>query len=179
MQWLRLVNMLDKIEMVELITFGWKHLPSINDLLYLPKLVFYDFVVADFMASLATCACAHKRWDHFRDLETLVNENLHGLPHVCSADLDCIQNKELKAMMACGLNHIPMRQIGISEIIEELLVAWSKIATILQLNESETVAGCTWLRDFVWKELKSAAKKNLGASNHHRLVISAIKRLWS
>lgn len=128
-------------------------------MLYLPKSVFYDFAMNDFITSLSTCACAHKHGEGFRDLETLENGNMHGLPHVRSADLDCVCNKELRAMMACGLNHIPLRQTCISEIILEPLSAWSKIATILQLNESETVVGYTWLRDFFWRELKVVAKK--------------------
>lgn len=97
-----------------------------------------------------------------------------------SENLEYIQNKELKDMMACGLNHIPLRQTCISETIEELLRAWVMIASIIQLSEMETTAEHIWLSEFFWKELKLATTKNLGgfkASSSRNLNTRALAEL--
>lgn len=64
--------------------------------------------------------------------------------------------------------------------MEELLSAWSKIATLLRLSDEEIINGNTWLTTFFWGELKHAAYKNQGGFKVSRLgdlSISALKEL--
>lgn len=82
--------------------------------------------------------------------------------------------------MSYGLNHIPLQQTGIYEIVEELLTAWSKIASLLKLNNEEIVLETTWLTTFFWNELRRAAHRNQGGfkvSNSGALSIGALKEL--
>lgn len=93
--WLRYVHLEEKIDEVDLITIGWKHLPSIKELVYFPKSVFCDFEVLKLMTMPEPCAYSHKRWVSFLDLSTLETCNTLILRHVRTSNLTCIQNKEL------------------------------------------------------------------------------------
>lgn len=54
--WLHQADMLDKVEDMDQIMIGSRHLPSIANLMYLPKSVFCDFTIDEFMAKLVICA---------------------------------------------------------------------------------------------------------------------------
>lgn len=160
--WLCHAHLEEKIDKVDLITIGWKHLPSIKEMVYFPKSVFYDFEVLRFKALPEPCACSHKRWVSFLDPNTLETGNSMNSLHVRTANLMGIQNKELRDILTCGLNHIPLHHTNLSEVVTKLLFAWSKIGTLLNLSKMESEAGNTWLSDFFWHGLKMVASRNLG-----------------
>lgn len=165
-QWLNGVNMLDKIEQVEQITIGWKHLPSIYGLIYISKKVFCDFLVKELVLDAGVCGCAHKRWAPYLDIDTITHGSNNTLARVQTADLKCIQDKNLRLMMACGLNHIPLQHTNLEEVVRELLGAWELMADILNLDHVTSATGACWLEIFFWSELKHASKKNFGGHRH-------------
>lgn len=60
------------------------------------------------------------------------------MAHVQTANLESTQNKDLRSMMICGLNHIPMQLTCLSEVVDELLRAWTQIAKLLKLENLVT-----------------------------------------
>lgn len=76
--------------------------------------------------------------------------------HVCTINLACVQSKELRSLLSCGLNHIPLRQKNLSEAMDELIPAWLKIASLLKLSEADSAYGTKWLKTALWDELKTA-----------------------
>lgn len=65
-------------------------------------------------------------------------------------------------MMTCGLNHIPLHQTRLLDVVDELLRAWVQVVDLIRLSESETKVDIEWLEIFFCKELKNAAHKNIG-----------------
>lgn len=160
--WLQHVDKLDKIDDMDRITIDQKHLPSIAELMYLPKLGFYDFSIVDLMANIAPCACSHKWWERFLDQGTLDTNASPTMAHVRTANMEGVQNRELRAIMTCGLNHIPLRQTTILEIMDEVIHAWSHISSLLKLSNMDTLNGSSWLSTYLWHKLTLAAWKNSG-----------------
>lgn len=152
----------DKSNDLDNITMGWKHLPSIAELVYLPKSVFCDFIILDLLSHSKLCACSHKRWEDFRDPSTVGTHGNSMGPRVRIANLECIQSKELRNILACGLNHIPLCQTNLSKTMAKLLLAWSKISSLLKLDGEFTKNGTIWLNTFLWDELLRTARKNHG-----------------
>lgn len=125
------------------ITIGWRHSPSIAILMYLPKLVFCNFLIVDFMANTNICAYSHKRWEPFLDPTTVDAGTTLSYAHVQTTNMDDVQNKELRAIMACGLNHIPLKQTNILKIVDKLYHAWFLITSLLKLNDMDSLNGAT------------------------------------
>lgn len=172
--WLHHVHMDEKIEDVNQITIGLRHLPSITKLVYLPKFVFCDFEVALFKSQYIPCAYSHRHWVQFLDQDALETSDVYETTHVRTANLACIQNKELRDTLSCRLNHIPLRQTHLFEIVAKLLDASSCIALLLKLIELESVEGNAWLCEFFWHKLKLVARKNQGVSSYLSLANSVM-----
>lgn len=108
--WFSQTRKLDLVDEVDQIMIGWKHLLSIVILMYFPKSVFCDFSITKFMANTPSYACSHKHWERFLDPSTVDTDTTHLFPHVRTSNLESVQCRELRAIMACGLNHIPLKQ---------------------------------------------------------------------
>lgn len=93
--------MLEKADDLNLITIGWKHLSCIAELMHLPKSVFCNFNLAGFMERKATCAYAHKCWDHFLDPNIVDTNTALLLAHVRTTNLDCVQNRDRNLGPSC------------------------------------------------------------------------------
>lgn len=85
--------------------------------------------------------------------------------------------------MPCGLNHIPLKQTKISEIVEELIFSQSQIASLFKLSDLDTLDGSTWLKEYFWHDLKLVVQKNHGgfklphSSELSSMVIEELKYL--
>lgn len=151
-EWLVAIDMTEKIEQVDSITIGWRHLPSILSLIYMPKRVFCEFSIKDPNVDTGVYGCMHKRWEPYLDVDTIEHGTKGTLAHVQTADLRCIQDKTLRSLMACGLNHIPLQHTNLDEVVLELLRAWDLMADILSLDHGTYTEGACWLEKFFWKK---------------------------
>lgn len=119
------------MDCVDQVTLGWKYLPSISSMIYLPKKTFHDFSIIDFESSTKKCGCSHNRWKRFLDPNTIMFDN--SVAHIFPADLNCIQEKNLRKWMFHGLNHIPLMHIHLADVVDKLLKAWATIVDLLSI----------------------------------------------
>lgn len=166
-----------KIDDVDQITIGWKHLPSISSMIYMPKKVFCDFLVEEFEEQRNVCGYAHKRQKPYLNQDTIILGIIDDTAHVRMTDLNCIHDKNLKSLMSCGLNHIPLQHTNLAEVVDELLRAWSMIVEILDLDNQEHQNGIGWLRATFQHILKQATKKMLVGINIFHMAAS-MQKLW-
>ena len=121
---------------VENIVFAWSYNANIASMLYKSAMVFKTFSFCHLLHEDSTCACnLVKRLNGFLDPMTL-NETSRFTKrcmHIRSMDISIIQNKELRAALRQGLNHIPLRPSNIAEAIAIVLDAYDQLVLILNL----------------------------------------------
>lgn len=94
-EWLLHMNQDGKLKIVKQMIFGWKHLQSIQHMIYLPKQVFCDFSIKESLSIAVTCGCHHHRWAPYLDQDTTISQLDGHITHVYIADLNCIQDRDL------------------------------------------------------------------------------------
>jgi hypothetical protein len=83
--------------------------------------------------------------------------------HVRTMDTEFIRDPTLKNNFKCGLNHIPLRQTLLQEVVETVLDAWSQVCGILQIDPSDQIL---WIRNHSWMILKEKASRNEAGFKH-------------
>lgn len=154
----------DLIPHLENITFGWKYHEQFRSLVYKPASVFRDFSFDD-RTFLSPCPCnLHKRFAKYLDPSTAGNSPDPLIPsltdsHIRTMDIEIIRDKTLKNNFRSGLNHIPLRQTLLQEVVETVLDAWTQLCLILKIDPSDQIL---WIRNTTWMILKEKASKNEG-----------------
>lgn len=79
--------------------------------------------------------------------------------HVRTMDIEILKNHVLKSNLKNGLNHIPLRQTLLHEVVDTVLDAWYQVCQILQIDPSDQIM---WIRNNVRAILKKKASQNIG-----------------
>ena len=168
----------DLIMHLEYITFGWRYHEQFCSLVYRPARVFRDFVF-DENTFQSPCPCnSHKRFIKFIDPNTAGMTPDMKIPsvtdmHVRTMDTMIIRDHTLRQNFICGLNHIPLRQTLLHEVVETVLDAWSQVYMILQIDPLEQIP---WIRNRTWQILKEKASTNEGG---FRFSQPSLKKIYS
>ena len=85
--------------------------------------------------------------------------------HVRTMDIEIVRDPALTNNFRNGLNHIPLRQTLLHEVVETILDAWNQVCHILQIDPSNQT---TWIRISVWAILKGKASYNAGELKYSR-----------
>ena len=64
--------------------------------------------------------------------------------HVRTMDTEIIRDFTLKNNFKSGLNHIPLRQTLLREVVETVLDAWTQVCLILHIDPSDQIL---WIRN--------------------------------
>jgi hypothetical protein len=78
-------------------------------------------------------------------------------------DIGIIRDITLRNNFKHGLNHIPLRQTLLSEVMDTVLDAWVQVCLILQIDPSDQVS---WVRNETWIILKEKASRNCEGFKH-------------
>ncbi|KAL3686484.1 hypothetical protein R1sor_009058 [Riccia sorocarpa] len=151
------------------IIFGWRFLPLLSRTCYNPAQTFRDFSFHDPDALSGDCICSKKWYSKFVDLHTRDNPlSPTDIGHIRTMDLCIVKHLELRKELACGLNHIPLRQTSLRDVVDEVLLAWHQVTVILGLNDQNVQDGLVLLRDNTWAVLKENSCRNTGGFKHSR-----------
>jgi hypothetical protein len=100
------------------IMFAWNFSPNVSKFCYKPALVFKEFSVESLMSGSYDCICAKsKRLAQFVDLGTMDENNQDPRAHVRTMDTRIIHHHGLREAITLGLNHIPLKNTNIREVI--------------------------------------------------------------
>ena len=149
---------------LECITFGWKYHEQFRSMVYKLAKVFRDFSFED-CTFISPCPCnVPKRFTKFLDPNTSGNSQDPRIPsimdnHVRTMDIDIIRDVTLRSNFQSGLNHIPLRQTLLHEVVDTVLDAWQQVCLILDIDPSDQVS---WIRNNTWEILKGKASRNEG-----------------
>lgn len=122
----------DLIPVLEDITFGWRYHEQFCSMIYRPSKVFRDFTF-DNDTFKSPCPCnLHKRFSKILDSNTAGFTHNPQIPsitdvHVRTMDIGIIRDNILKENFRNGLNHIPLRQTLLHEVVETIIDAWVQI----------------------------------------------------
>lgn len=158
----------DLIPHLENVTFGWKYHEQFRTQVYKPAQVFRDFNFND-STFVSPCPCnIPKRFSKYLDPSTASDIPVPEIPslmdkHVRTMDTEFIRDPTLKNNFKCGLNHIPLRQTLLQEVVETVLDAWSQVCGILQIDPSDQIL---WIRNHSWMILKEKASRNEAGFKH-------------
>ena len=158
----------DLIPCLENITFGWKYHEQFRFSVYKPAEVFRDFFFND-RTFLSPCPCnLQKRFSKFLDPSTAETSLDPMIPsktdsHVRTMDISIIRDINLRHNFKSGLNHIPLRQTLLQEVVETVLDAWTQVCHILNIDPSDQNL---WIRNTTWMLLKGKASINEGGHKH-------------
>lgn len=154
----------DLIPVLEDITFGWRYHEQFCSMVYRPSKVFRDFTF-DNDTFKSPCPCnLHKRFSKFLDRNTAGLTHNPQIPsitdvHVRTMDIGIVRDNILKENFRNGLNHIPLRQTLLHEVVETIIDAWAQVCSILQIDPYDQIP---WIRDRTWGTLKAKASENVG-----------------
>ena len=129
----------DFIPHLENITFGWRYHEQFRSMVYKPAKVFRDFSFDESMFR-SSCPCnLHNRFSKYLDPTTAGSNQDSQIPsvtdiHVRTMDIGIIRDFTLKSNFKNGLNHIPLRQTLLNEVVETILDAWEQVCLILQID---------------------------------------------
>lgn len=152
----------DVIQQLENITFGWRYHEQFKSKVYRPAKVFRDFSFND-ETFKSPCPCnLPKRFSKHLDPTTAGLSNDSQIPslsdtHVRTMDIGIIRDNTLRNNFKHGLNHIPLRQTLLSEVVDTVLDAWEQVCLILLIDPSDQVS---WIRNETWTILKEKASRN-------------------
>ena len=122
------------------IMFAWNFLPNVSRFCYRPALVFKDFDVSAHMIGAYECICnSSKRLIQFLDPETIDDTNGDPRMHVRTMDTTIIHHYGLREVVTLGLNHIPLRNTNIREIVQVVTDILLYILIYMYSNIRETV----------------------------------------
>lgn len=171
------------IPSLENIMFGWRYHEQFCSMVYQPAKVFRDFCF-DETTFCSPCPCnAVKRFSKFLDPTTTGTSSSAQIPsitnsHVRTMDTAIIRDRSLKENFISGLNHIPLRQTLLHEVVETVTDAWIQVCWILQIEPDEPIV---WVRNRAWNILKEKASINVGGFKYSQAsfkkVHSAIDEL--
>lgn len=149
---------------LENITFGWRYHEQFCSIAYRPAKVFRDFIFDD-NTFQSPCPCnSPQRFSAYLDPDTAsVNPNVQ-IPsitdrHVRTMNTGIIRDRILKENFTNGLNHIPLRQTLLHEVVETVVNTWNQICSILQIDPYDQTP---WIRNRTWEILKAKASLNVG-----------------
>ena len=154
----------DLIPCLENIMFGWRYHEQFCSMVYRPAKVFRDFCFND-DTFCSPCPCnSFKRFSKFLDLSTADKTPNKHIPsmtdvHVRTMDITIIRDNTLRENFRSGLNHIPLRQTLLHEVVETIIDAWKQVSMILQIESDEQIP---WIRNRSWDILKVKASRNEG-----------------
>ena len=166
----------DLIPHLELVTFGWRYHEQFCSIAYRPAKVFRDFTF-DNDTFRSPCPCnSPKRFSKYLDPSTAENTPNSQIPsatdsHVRTMDIQIIRDFTLKENFKNGLNHIPLRQTLLHEVVETVLDAWTQVCMILGINPDEQ---SLWIRNRSWTILKEKASMNVGGFKYSRPSLKKI-----
>lgn len=166
------------IPLLENITFGWCYHEQFCSMVYRPANVFRDFSF-DNDTFRSPCPCnSLKRFTKFLDPKTAGTTPSMQIPsitdmHVRTMDIAIIRDNTLKDNFKSGLNHIPLRQTLLHEVVETVVEAWKQVCTILQIDQDEQTP---WIRNRSWVVLKEKASLNVGGFKYSQ---SSFKKIHS
>lgn len=149
---------------LECITFGWKYHEQFRSMVYKPAKVFRDFSFDEY-TFISPCPCnVPSRFSKYLDPKTAGTCQDPRIPsimesHVRTMDNDIIRDSTLRSNFNSGLNHIPLRQTLLHEVVETVLDAWQQVCLILHIDPSDQVL---WIRNNTWEILKEKASRNEG-----------------
>lgn len=154
----------DLIPHLESITFGWRYHEQFCSMAYRPAKVFRDFSF-DENIFRSPCPCnSPQRFSKYLNSDTASIHPSETIPsltdrHVRTMDTGIIRDNTLKENFTSGLNHIPLRQTLLHEVVETVLDAWTQLCQILQVDPCEQTP---WIRNRSWEILKEKASVNIG-----------------
>jgi hypothetical protein len=154
----------DLLPHLESITFGWRYHEQFSSMAYRPAKVFRDFSF-DECTFNSPCPCnSPTRFKTFLDPDTAgitPNQQIPSVTdvHVRTMDIGIIRDNILKDNFRNGLNHIPLRQTLLREVVDTVVEAWTQVCLILQIDPDDQTA---WIRERSWTILKEKASINMG-----------------
>ena len=153
------------------VMFAWKYHDKLSSTFYRPSEVFKKFSFIHLLDETDKCMCLHaKRLAKFLDVQTAQETSCMVVPqmHVRTVDIDLVQHRELRAALAMGLNHIPLKPTCLSVSIATILDAFMQLIQILKLEllGLPIDQACEWVRSTCLAQLKSAAKANKSGLRH-------------
>ena len=173
----------DFIPHLENITFGWRYHEQFRSMVYKPAKVFRDFSFDESMFR-SPCPCnLHNRFSKYLDPTTAGSNQDSQIPsvtdiHVRTMDIGIIRDFTMKSNFKNGLNHIPLRQTLLNEVVKTILDAWEQVCLILQIDPFDQLS---WVKNETWRILKEKASKNCEGFKHSqpswRKIHSAIDEL--
>jgi hypothetical protein len=158
----------DLIPQLESITFGWRYHEQFRFKVYKPAKVFRDFSF-DENTFTSPCPCTlYNRFAKYLDPTTAGSTKVNQIPsltdtHVRTMDTGIIRDPTLRTNFISGLNHIPLRQTILSEVVDTVLDAWEQVCLILQIDQYDQVS---WIRNETWRLLKEKATRNYEGFKH-------------
>ena len=164
------------IPLLENITFGWRYHEQFRSLVYRPAKVFRDFTFDD-NTFRTPCPCNYpKRFAKYLDPNTAEislnkQSSLITDQHVRTMDTMIIRDNTLRENFTSGLNHIPLRQTLLHEVVEVVLDAWTQVCGILQIDPCEQAS---WIRNRAWGMLKEKASRNDGGFKYSQPSLKKI-----
>ena len=88
------------------------------------------------MNELDTCICnSYKRLIQFLDPDTMDNTSGDLRMHVRTMDTKIIHNHGLREAITLGLNHIPLRNTNIHEIVQVIVDTFGHVCHLLKADE--------------------------------------------
>jgi hypothetical protein len=87
-------------------------------------------------------------------------------------DTSIIRDNTLKDNFKSGLNHIPLWQTLLHEVVETVVQAWIQVCIILQIDPAEQ---SPWIRNRSWAILKEKASLNVGGFKYSQ---SSFKKIF-
>lgn len=164
------------------IIFAWSYLANLSTAVYQPSKVFKKFTFLKFLQEGNECICTKAmRLKNFLDPLTH-NENssfCDNSVHVRTMDINLIQHKGLRSVLAMGLNHIPFHPTHIGQAIAIICDAFWQLMDILKLSAENfpIVEAETLLQKICLEKLKATSNINLYGfrfDGPHILAIPAI-----
>jgi hypothetical protein len=143
--------------------FAWSFFPNVSRYCYKPAIVFKEFDVSLLINGTYTYLCNKaKRFYKFLNMETINDEMNSPMAHVRIMDTNIIHHLGLREAIALGLNHIPLRNTNIQEIIQVVMDTFMQICQVLRLEGCLDINSATKMVRTRCKEiLMSAFKSNL------------------
>ena len=110
--------------LLDSVKFGWRYTSNLKKMVCRA-----EFLRSD---SIPICYC-----HEFPDFSIEIAE---CGSHVCTSNLNIVQNKQVKKLLRCGLNHIPTEPLNPHIALGAITACLTDIAIYLQLEDHTTLA---------------------------------------
>ena len=151
------------IPMLLNIMFAWNFSPNVSKFCYKPALAFKEFSVELLMIWAYDCMCTKsKRLAPFVDPNTMVDNHQDPRAHVRTMDTRIIHHHGLREAITLGLNHIPLRNTNIREVVQVVVNIFIHVCQLLKVEGCLDVESASKLvRTISRDKLISTMKENL------------------